>query len=60
MIIDTTKTKMDGDLAVANVMEQLKQVANDPNLTIVTGHSFSYVELTPEEKKWLLKNGPPF
>ncbi len=62
MIIDTTQTRTELDLLnLADVMEQLRQAANnDPDLVITTVHClpFPYVDLTVEEKEWLLKNGP--
>ncbi|KKL47515.1 hypothetical protein LCGC14_2334730, partial [marine sediment metagenome] len=38
MIIDTTQTKIERDLQLADVQEQLRLTANDPNLTICNGH----------------------
>jgi hypothetical protein len=34
MIIDTTRTKEERDFVLADIQEQLKQIVNDPNLTV--------------------------
>ncbi len=70
MIVDTTQTKTEQEIIASQtdifralleaVQDQPKLTANDPDLTIVTGLPFPYIELTTEEKKWLLKNGPLF
>ncbi len=37
MIIDTTQTKMELRVDIADIKEQLTRVANDPNLVLTTG-----------------------
>lgn len=34
MIIDTTRTKIEQDFRIADIMEQLRLIVNNPNLTI--------------------------
>ncbi len=60
MIIDTTQTTIERKLMIADTQEQLRLTASDPDLVITTIHGFPfpYMDLTEEEKKWLIIHGP--
>ncbi len=55
MIVDTTRTKIEWDMTIADVQEQLRLTANDPDLTIVCGYPLPYIVLSGEELKSLSK-----